>query len=58
MSQLIPGKSQPLNVILDGLDEFEIFFTGIGVIEAEIDQTVEFLSDAEIQADAFGMADM
>jgi hypothetical protein len=47
-----------MNVALDVLDELFGLALGIRIVEPQITRAAEFLRDAEIDADGFGMADM
>jgi hypothetical protein len=53
-----PIEAEPMDVLLDGVDEFLLFLGRVGVVEAQIALAAEFLGDAEVQADRFGVADM
>ena len=53
-----PIEAEPAHVGHDGVDEFLFFLGRVGVVEAQIAHTAEFLGDAEIQADRLGMADV
>ena len=55
---LAPIEAKPAHVALDGVDIFLFFLGRVGVVETQIAVAAEFLGDAEIQADRFGMADM
>ena len=55
---LAPVEAEPAHVALDGVDIFLLFLGRIGVVEAQMAPAAEFLGNAEIQADRFGVADM
>src|SRR5690606_22370790 len=42
----------------DGLDVFVFFFLGVGVVKAQVTGALIVARQAEVQADAFGMADV
>ena len=58
----VPVEAQPLHGLFDGLDILGVFRRGVGVVEAEVaargDLGGVVLGDAEVKADAFGVADM
>ena len=58
IKMLAPIEAEPAHVALDGVDIFLLFLGRVGVVEAQIAMAAEFLRDAEIQADRFGVADM
>ena len=47
-----------MDVFLDGVDIFHIFFDRIGVIVTQVSQPAVFLRDAKVNANGFGVADM
>ena len=53
-----PIEAEPAHVALDGVDIFLRFLGRIGVVETQIAVAAEFLGDAEIQTDRFGVADV
>ena len=53
-----PIEAEPAHVALDGVDIFLLFLDRIGIVETQMAAAAEFLGDAEIQADRFGVADM
>ena len=53
-----PLKTEPLNIALDRIDVFLVFFRRVGVIETEIALATKLLRQTEVQADRLGMADM
>ena len=58
MKMLAPIEPEPAQVLLDGVHVFDVLLGGIGVVHAEIAGPAKFVGDAEIQADAFGMANV
>ena len=55
---VLPVESQPLDVAHDVLHIFRIFLGGVGVVEAKVADAAEFLGDAEVHTDGFGVADV
>ena len=55
---LSPIETEPSNVALDCVDIFLLFLGRIRVVEAQMAAAAELLSDAEIQADRLGMANV
>ncbi|OPZ07810.1 MAG: hypothetical protein BWZ07_03255 [Alphaproteobacteria bacterium ADurb.BinA280] len=53
---LVPGESQPDHIIANRLNELRIFAGWVGVIETQVAGAGEIAGNAEIQADALGMA--
>ena len=53
-----PLEAEPADVFLDRADVFLFFLGGVGVVVAEVAGAVVFLGDAEVQADALGVADV
>ena len=49
---------QPLHRIDDAVDVFDAFFFGVGVVKAQVANTVVILGHAKVQADAFGVPNM
>lgn len=45
-----------MDIVADRVDILDILFDGIGIVETEITGSSEFLSNAEVHADGFGMA--
>ena len=58
MPLLGPVEAQPAHVFADRLDILDVLARGVGVIETQIAGAAEITRDAEIQADALGMAEM
>ena len=54
----LPGKTQPVHVLLDGFHVLHFLFHRVGVIEAQVAAAAEFPGQAEVQADGLGMADV
>ena len=55
---ILPVAAKPVDVFADGVDVFLFFLGGIGVVKAQVAQSIEFIGNTEIQADGFGMAQM
>ena len=58
---LTPVETQPVDIFLDGVDEFDIFLAGVGVIKTQVTHRPEvgiFLGKTEIQTDGLGVADV
>ena len=53
-----PLKTEPCDIFFDGVHVLHIFLDRVGVIEAEVAETVIFLGDSEVQTDGLGVADM
>src|SRR5690606_33823097 len=53
-----PFETQPLDVALDRVDVFLVFLGRVGVVETQVALAAEFLGQAEVQADALGVADV
>ena len=53
-----PVEAQPLHVILDGLNVFDVFFYWVGVIETQVALSLVVLRNAKVQADGLRMPDM
>ena len=53
-----PIEAEPAHVALDGIDIFLLLLGGVGIVEAQVAATAEFLGDAEIEADRLGVADV
>ena len=56
MALLGPFETEPVDVLANGLDEFDILARRIGIVEAQVAGTGEIPGDAEIQTDALGVA--
>ena len=55
---LVPVEAQPLNILLDGIHVLSVFLCGVGVIIAEVGFATVLLGQAEVEADALGMAEV
>ena len=55
---VLPVKTQPAYVVLDGLNILHIFLFRIGVIETQVALAAEFPRQSEVKTNGFGMADM
>ena len=53
-----PIVTKPFDVFPYGIHVFDVFFDGIGVVEAEIARAAKFFGNAKIHANSFGMANM
>jgi hypothetical protein len=47
-----PAADEPVHVLLDGIDVFDVLLGGVGVVHAQVADAAEFAGDAEVQADA------
>jgi hypothetical protein len=52
----IPAEAQPLHRVEDGVDVLGVFLLGVGVVEAHVAHAAVVARQAEVQADALGMA--
>ena len=53
-----PAADEPVDVLGDGIHVLDVFLGRVGVVHAEIADAAEFAGDAEVQADALGVADV
>ena len=53
-----PALDQPFHIGGDGVDVLDFFLGRVGVIEAQVADPAEFVGNAKIEADGFGMANM
>ena len=53
-----PVKAEPVNVLLNGLDELVVLLGGVRVVHAEIAQAAEALGRAEVDAQRLAVADV
>ena len=53
-----PVEAEPVHITLDGVDELLLLLGRVGVVEAQVAAAAEFVGDAEIQADGFGVPDV
>ena len=56
MALLGPFETEPVHVLANRLDEFDVLARRIGIVEAQVAGTGEIAGDAEVEADALGMA--
>ena len=54
----VPVVAEPVDVLLDGLDEGGVLLDGVGVVHAEGGLAAEFLGDAEVDAEGLGVSDV
>jgi hypothetical protein len=55
---LAPVETEPVHVGLDGVDVLLLLFHRVGVVEAQVAAAAELASDAEVETDGLGMADV
>ena len=53
-----PVKAQPMDVLLDGVDELDILLGGVRIVHAEIAQSAEALGSAEVNGQRLAVADV
>ena len=53
-----PFEAEPLDIALDCVDVFLIFFRRVGVVETKIALAAKRFRQTEVQADRFGMTDV
>ena len=53
-----PAADEPVDVFGDGVHVLDVFLGRVGVVHAEIADAAELVGDAEVQADALGVADV
>jgi len=53
-----PVETEPADVLLYGVDILGVLLDGVGVVEAEVGAAAIFLGEAEVDADALGVADV
>ncbi len=53
-----PASNEPANIRGDGVDVFDVFLDGIGVVEAQVALAGVFAGDAEIETDGLGVTDV
>jgi hypothetical protein len=53
-----PVKAEPPDIFLNGVDVFDILFGGIGIVEPQIAEATKLRSDAEVEDDRLGVADV
>ena len=54
----VPLKAQPFDRVHDAVDVFDVFLLGVGVVKAQVADAVVVARQAEVDADALGMADV
>ncbi len=54
----VPGKTQPLDILLDGVDVFHVLFGGVGVVKTQVALAVVLLFDAEIDRQTLCVPDV
>ena len=55
---VFPVKSEPPDICFDGVNVFNIFFDGVGVIKPQVGFATIVLGDTKIKHDGFGMTDV
>src|SRR6266404_6047090 len=55
---LPPIEAEPAHVLLNRVDVLDVLGRGIGVVEAQVADAAELAREAEVQADAFRVADV
>src|ERR1700735_4224465 len=58
IQMLAPVEAQPMDVALDGVDEFLLLLHWVGVVEAQITVAAEFRRDTEIKEYRFCVANV
>ena len=53
-----PAGDEPVHVLGDGIHIFDVFLARVGVVHAQIADAAKLVGDAEVQTDAFGVADV
>ena len=53
-----PVKAQPADVLLNGVDELDILFGGVGVVKAQVAKSVVLERCAEINDERFAVSDV
>ena len=54
----VPLEAQPADVLLDGRDEVDMFRHRVGVVHAQVADSVEVFGHAEVETDGLGVADV
>ncbi len=54
----LPVEAQPVHGLDDGVDVLLVFLLGIGVVKAQVTDAAEVAGQAEVHADALGVADV
>ena len=52
------AAGEPFDIADDGIDVFDVFLAGVGVVEAQTADAVELIGDAEIEADGLGVSNV
>lgn len=55
---LVPLVAEPLDILFNGVDVFDILLGGVGVVETEVANAAVLLGNAEIDANSLCVADM
>src|SRR3974390_899524 len=53
-----PVETKPAHIALDCVNIFLLFLGRVGIVEAQMAATAEFLGDTEVEANRLGMADV
>ena len=53
-----PAADEPIHVLDDGIDILDLFLGRVGVVHAQVADAAELPGDAEVEANALGMADV
>ena len=54
----VPGEAQPLHGVQDAVDVLLVFLLRVGVVEAHVAHAAVITRQSEVQADAFGVANV
>ena len=55
---IFPIAAEPADVVDDRIDVLLLFLGGVGVVEPQVELAAVLLGEAEVQADALGVADV
>ena len=55
---IFPVETEPMNVVLDCFDVFDVFLLRISVVEAQVTTPVVVAGDPEVQTNALGVPDV
>ena len=55
---VVPIVAQPMNVLFDRIDIFNVLLGGVGIVHAEVADAAVFLRCAEIDVDRLGVTDV
>jgi hypothetical protein len=58
LAEFLPAEAQPLHGVGDAVDVFLFLFLRVGVVEAHVAYAIVIARQAEIEADALGVADV